>query len=58
MLRGWICRLSDHKEPKNDIERDIPRMETDKIDADDISKIQDKTKTTEYTTILYGHGSL
>ena len=33
-------------------------METDKIDADDITKIQDKTKTTEYTAILYGHSSL
>ena len=33
-------------------------METDKIDADDIAKIQDKTKTTEYTAILYGHSSL
>ena len=32
-------------------------METDKIDADDITKIQDKTKTTEYTAILYRHSS-
>jgi hypothetical protein len=57
-LQGWICPPSDHKVPNNDIERDIIRMETDKIDADDITKIQGKTKTTEHTAILYGHSSL